>query len=144
MRKLIVTEFVTLDGVMEAPGGEPGHPHSGWVFDYMSPEQEQYKLEEALESESHLLGRVTYQSFAETWPQRSGEFADHLNAMPKQRRLLDPLRSARVEQLDPAPGQRRRGGRGAEGRGRRPDPRRRQLHAGPLADRGTISSTSCG
>jgi hypothetical protein len=40
MSKLIVSEFVTLDGVMEAPGGEPGHPHSGWVFDFMGPEQE--------------------------------------------------------------------------------------------------------
>ena len=83
MSKLIVTEFVTLDGVMEAPGGEPSHPHSGWVFDFISPEQERYKLEEALEAESHLLGRVTYESFAGAWPQRSGEFADHLNAMPK-------------------------------------------------------------
>lgn len=83
MSKLIVTEFVTLDGVMEAPGGEPTHPHSGWVFDFMSPEQDRYKLEEALEAESHLLGRVTYESFAEAWPQRSGEFADKLNSMPK-------------------------------------------------------------
>ncbi len=83
MSKLIVTEFVTLDGIMEAPGGEPTHPHSGWVFDFMSPEQERYKLEEALEAESHLLGRVTYESFAEAWPQRSGEFADKINSMPK-------------------------------------------------------------
>jgi dihydrofolate reductase len=83
MSKLIVTEFVTLDGVMEAPGGEPSHPHSGWVFDFISPEQEQYKLQEALEAEVHLLGRVTYESFAGAWPQRSGEFADHLNSMPK-------------------------------------------------------------
>ena len=49
---------------MEAPGGEPTHPHSGWVFDFMGPEQEQSKLNEALEAESHLLGRVTYESFA--------------------------------------------------------------------------------
>jgi dihydrofolate reductase len=83
MSKLIVTEFVTLDGVMEAPGGEPSHPHSGWVFDFISPEQEQYKLEEALAAESHLLGRVTYESFAGAWPQRSGEFADKINSMPK-------------------------------------------------------------
>jgi dihydrofolate reductase len=83
MSKLIVTEFVTLDGVMEAPGGEPSHPHSGWVFDFMSPEQEQWKLREALESGSHLLGRVTYEGFAAAWPQREGEFADHINSMPK-------------------------------------------------------------
>ena len=83
MSKLIVTEFVTLDGVMEAPGGEPTHPHSGWVFDFMSPEQERYKLDEALEAESHLLGRVTYESFAAAWPERDGEFADKINSMPK-------------------------------------------------------------
>ena len=83
MSKLIVTEFVTLDGVMEAPGGEPGHPHSGWVFDFMGPEQQQYKLDEVLEAESHLLGRVTYESFASAWPAREGPFAETMNAMPK-------------------------------------------------------------
>lgn len=83
MGKLIVTEFVTLDGVMEAPGGEPGHPHSGWVFDYIGPEQEQYKMEETLEAESQLIGRVTYESFAGAWPQRKGPFADHFNSMKK-------------------------------------------------------------
>ena len=83
MRKLIVSEFVTLDGVMEAPGGEPGHPHSGWVFDFMSPEQERYKLDEVLESEALLLGRVTYEGFSAAWPQRAGEFAAKMNSMPK-------------------------------------------------------------
>jgi dihydrofolate reductase len=83
MRKLIVTEFVTLDGVMEAPGGEPSHPHSGWVFDFMGPEQEQFKFQEVLEAEAHLIGRVTYESFAGAWPQRKGEFADKMNSMPK-------------------------------------------------------------
>ena len=94
MSKLIVTEFVTLDGVMEAPGGEPTHPHSGWVFDFMSPEQEQYKLDETLEAESQLLGRVTYEGFAAAWPKRSGEFADKINSMPKyvvSSTLEDPL-----------------------------------------------------
>ncbi len=83
MGRLIVTEFMTLDGVMEAPGGEPTHPHAGWVFDFMGPEQERYKLDEALEAESHLLGRVTYESFAGAWPQREGEFAEKINSMPK-------------------------------------------------------------
>jgi dihydrofolate reductase len=83
MSKLIVTEFVTLDGVMEAPGGESTHPHTGWVFDFMGPEQQQYKLDEVLEAESHLLGRVTYESFAGAWPKREGEFADKMNSMPK-------------------------------------------------------------
>jgi dihydrofolate reductase len=83
MSQIIVSEFVTLDGVMEAPGGEPGHAHSGWVFDFMSDEQLQYKLEETLEAESLLIGRVTYESFAGAWPERSGDFADKMNAMPK-------------------------------------------------------------
>jgi dihydrofolate reductase len=83
MRKIVVSEFVTLDGVMEAPGGEPGHPHSGWVFDFIGEEQLQYKLQETLEAESLLIGRVTYESFVGAWPERSGEFADKMNAMPK-------------------------------------------------------------
>jgi dihydrofolate reductase len=84
MRKLIVTEFVSLDGVMEAPGGEPGYPHTGWVFDAGHPPgQNEYKFREIVEAEAHLLGRVTYESFAGAWPQREGEFADKMNAMPK-------------------------------------------------------------
>jgi dihydrofolate reductase len=83
MRKLIVTEFVSLDGVMEAPGGEPTHPHSGWVFDFMGEEQQQYKLEEVLEADAQLIGRVTYESFAGAWPERSGPFAAKMNSMPK-------------------------------------------------------------
>lgn len=83
MRQLIVSEFVTLDGVMEAPGGEEGHPHTGWVFDFFTEEQESYKLQEVLEAEALLLGRVTYEGFAEAWPERSGKFADKMNSMPK-------------------------------------------------------------
>jgi dihydrofolate reductase len=83
MRKLIVSEFVTLDGVMEAPGGEEGHPHTGWVFDYAGPEQERYKLDETLEADVLLLGRVTYEGFAKAWPPRGGDFADKMNSMRK-------------------------------------------------------------
>jgi dihydrofolate reductase len=83
MRKLIVTEFVTLDGVMEAPGGEPGHPHSGWVFDYVGEEQLKYKFDEVLEADVQLIGRVTYESFAGAWPEREGPFAERMNSMPK-------------------------------------------------------------
>jgi dihydrofolate reductase len=83
MRRLIVSEFMTLDGVMEAPGGEHTHPHTGWVFDFMSPEQEQYKFQETFEADALLLGRKTYEGFAEAWPQRSGEFADKFNTMVK-------------------------------------------------------------
>jgi hypothetical protein len=61
MKKIIVSEFVTLDGVMEAPGGEPGHPHSGWVRDLMGEDELHYKLDEVLDAESLLIGRVTYE-----------------------------------------------------------------------------------
>ena len=83
MRKLIVTEFVTLDGVMEAPGGEHSHPHTGWVFDFIGDEQNEFKFQELEEAEVQLLGRVTYEGFAEAWPKRSGPFADKMNGMPK-------------------------------------------------------------
>jgi dihydrofolate reductase len=83
MRTLIISEFVTLDGVMEAPGGEPTHPHTGWVFDYQDAEQIEYKLGEVLAAETLLIGRVTYESFAGAWPTYTGEFADRMNGMAK-------------------------------------------------------------
>lgn len=73
MRSLIVSEFITLDGVVEAPGGEPSHPHSGWTVPHGVPELYQYKLHETLEAESLLLGRITYEGFAAAWPGRDGE-----------------------------------------------------------------------
>ncbi|MGH9042760.1 MAG: dihydrofolate reductase family protein [Acidimicrobiia bacterium] len=85
MRSLIVSEFVTLDGVMEAPGGEPTHPHTNWVGDHPGGTSGHfdYKLEEILAAEILLLGRVTYESFAGAWPDREGEFAVKLNGMRK-------------------------------------------------------------
>jgi len=83
MRTLIVTEFTTLDGVVEAPGGEPTHPHAGWTMPLGVPELFEYKLAETLEAESMLLGRKTYEGFFAAWPERDGEFADKMNAMPK-------------------------------------------------------------
>ena len=93
MRKLIVTEFVTLDGVMEAPGGEPTHPHSGWVGDYFNDEIGAYKQQEVFDAEIHLLGRVTYESFAGAWPTYEGDMAVRMNSMPKvvvSNSLTDP------------------------------------------------------
>lgn len=93
MRKLIISEFVSLDGVMEAPGGEPGYPHTDWVREFIGTEEFAFKLNEMLEAESLLIGRITYDSFAETWPKRSGELPDKMNAMPKHvvsRTLRDP------------------------------------------------------
>jgi dihydrofolate reductase len=83
MRKLIVSEFVTLDGVMEAPGGEPTHPHTGWVGDYQDDVQIKHKFQEVVDAEILLIGRVTYESFAGAWPTYTGEFADRMNGMPK-------------------------------------------------------------
>jgi dihydrofolate reductase len=83
MRKLLVTEFVSLDGVMEAPGGEPGYKHTGWASP-MDEKQMQYKLDEVLEADALLLGRVTYEGFAEAWPSVKDEagFGDRMNGMP--------------------------------------------------------------
>ncbi|HEX2808390.1 MAG TPA: dihydrofolate reductase family protein [Kineosporiaceae bacterium] len=83
MRRLVVTEFISLDGVVEAPGGEPTHPHAGWTFPYGTADLYEYKLRETLDAESLLLGRVTYQGFSAAWSQREGEFADKMNTMPK-------------------------------------------------------------
>src|SRR4051794_16470785 len=83
MGQLIVTEFVTLDGVMEAPGGEPTHRHTGWVAPFFDDEIGAFKQQETLESECLLLGRVTYESFAGAWPTYEGEMAVKMNSMPK-------------------------------------------------------------
>jgi sialic acid synthase SpsE len=83
MRKIIVTEFVTLDGVMEAPGGEPTHPHTGWVEDYFDDAIGTIKHHEVVEADAHLLGRVTYESFAGAWPTYEGPMADRMNSFPK-------------------------------------------------------------
>jgi dihydrofolate reductase len=84
VRTLIVSEFMTLDGVVEAPGGEPTHPHAGWTMALGVPELFAYKLQETLEAGSMLLGRVTYEGFSAAWPGREGDFADKMNDMPKQ------------------------------------------------------------
>ncbi len=93
MGKIVVTEFVSLDGVSEAPGGEPGYSHTGWVGRFPEPEPFAYKLEEVLAHEALLIGRVTYESFAGAWPERDGPMAEKMNAMPKfvaSRTLANP------------------------------------------------------
>ncbi|HXV33671.1 MAG TPA: dihydrofolate reductase family protein [Gaiellaceae bacterium] len=83
MGKLVVTEFVSLDGVMQAPGGED-FKYPGWSFAFDRGEDgNRFKLEETLETDALVLGRVTYESFAGAWPSREGEFADKFNTMPK-------------------------------------------------------------
>jgi dihydrofolate reductase len=84
MGRIVVTEFVSLDGVMEAPGGGEPFRHGGWSFEInRGDEGDKFKLEETLASEALLLGRVTYEGFAAAWPSREGEFADKFNSMPK-------------------------------------------------------------
>jgi dihydrofolate reductase len=82
--RIVVTEFVSLDGVMEDPGGSENFKHGGWSFEISrGDEGDQFKLDETMASDALLLGRVTYEGFAAAWPPREGEFADKFNTMPK-------------------------------------------------------------
>jgi dihydrofolate reductase len=84
MGRIVVTEFMSLDGVVEDPGGAEDFKYGGWSFEFARGEEgDKFKLDEALDSEALLLGRVTYEGFAAAWPSRDGEFADKFNDMPK-------------------------------------------------------------
>jgi dihydrofolate reductase len=86
MGKLVVSEFITLDGVIENPGGSEDSPHGGWSFRHPAPEGQQFKFDELRASDVQLLGRVTYEGFAAAWPameESTGEFGKKMNAMPK-------------------------------------------------------------
>ena len=84
MGKIVITEFVSLDGVMQDPGGAEGFKYGGWSFEFSrGDEGDKFKLDETMDSEALLLGRVTYEGFADAWPSREGEFADKFNNMPK-------------------------------------------------------------
>jgi dihydrofolate reductase len=84
MGRIVVTEFISLDGVMEDPGGAEDYKHGGWSFEISTGDDGmRFKVDETMGSEAMLLGRRTYEGFAEAWPERDGEFADRFNAMPK-------------------------------------------------------------
>jgi dihydrofolate reductase len=84
MGRIVVTEFVSLDGVMEDPGGSEDFKYGGWSFEFNRwDDGDQFKLDETVAAEALLLGRVTYEGFADAWPSREGEFADKFNQMPK-------------------------------------------------------------
>lgn len=86
MGRIVVTEFVSLDGVMEAPGGGEDYRHGGWTFEINRGEEgDRFKLEELQDAEAQLLGRVTYEGFAAAWPSMEDEagFAEKMNSMPK-------------------------------------------------------------
>jgi dihydrofolate reductase len=86
MGRIVVTEFISLDGVIEAPGGGEDYRHGGWTFEIERGEEgDRFKLEELREAEVQLLGRVTYEGFAAAWPKIEDEagFAEKMNGMPK-------------------------------------------------------------
>src|SRR5688572_16823730 len=94
MGKVVVSQFITLDGVVEDPGGSEDHDRGGWAFKFdRGPHGDQFKLDEVMASDALLLGRVTFEGFADAWPSREGEFADKFNNMPKyvvSRSMDDP------------------------------------------------------
>jgi dihydrofolate reductase len=84
--RVVVSEFVSLDGIIEDPGGSEGSERGGWAFQFeRGPEGDKFKLDEVMNSDALLLGRVTYEGFAQAWPSRTDEvgFADKMNTMPK-------------------------------------------------------------
>lgn len=86
MGRIVVTEFVSTDGVMEDPGGAEGYRHAGWTFTFdRGTEGDKFKLDELMASEAQLLGRVTYEAFASAWPSIKDDqgFAERMNSMPK-------------------------------------------------------------
>ena len=84
MGKIAVTEFISIDGVVEDPGGSEDFKYGGWSFEFSRGEEgDKFKLDETMSSDALLLGRVTYEGFADAWPKREGEFADKFNDMPK-------------------------------------------------------------
>jgi dihydrofolate reductase len=86
MGELVVTEFVTLDGVFEDPGGAEQFEHGGWSFKFnRGPEGDQFKLDELMAADAQLFGRTTYEGFAAAWPTRTDDvgFADRINSLPK-------------------------------------------------------------
>jgi dihydrofolate reductase len=86
MGRIVATEFISLDGVIEDPGGAEDFEHGGWCFEVERGEAgDAFKLNEVFEAEAQLLGRVTYEGFAAAWPSREDDagFADRFNSMPK-------------------------------------------------------------
>ncbi|HZQ81356.1 MAG TPA: dihydrofolate reductase family protein [Gaiellaceae bacterium] len=85
MGQVVVTEFITLDGVIEDPGGAEGGPNGGWAFRFdRGAEGDAFKVKELEDADAQLLGRVTYEGFAKAWPSmRNDAFGEKMNAMPK-------------------------------------------------------------
>ena len=129
--------------MFEDPGGSENYEYGGWTFEYdRGDEGNTFKLDELMDAKVQLLGRITYEGFAEAWPSREGPFAEKLNNDPKvvvSTTLADPQWNNTTVICE----QRRRGADEAEGRDGRLDSRRRQRHARRDAARERTSSTSC-
>ena len=84
MGRVVITQFISIDGVVEDPGGSEDKEFGGWAFAYDRGEEgDKFKVDELEASDAMLLGRKTYEGFAEAWPSREGEFADKFNSMKK-------------------------------------------------------------
>ena len=86
MGEVVVSEFISLDGVMEDPGGAEDSPFGGWTFRFSAEEGQRLKYDELMAADVQLLGRVTYEEFAANWPameDAAGDFGAKMNAMPK-------------------------------------------------------------
>ena len=84
MGRIIVTEFISVDGVIDTPGGKGDFKYSGWTSEISRGEEgDKFKFEENVNSQAQLFGRITYVLFASAWPSMTGEFADTFNALPK-------------------------------------------------------------
>ena len=143
MGKLVVTEFVSIDGVFEDPGGAENYEHGGWTFEYdRGDDGNQFKVDELMDADVQLFGRKTYEGFAAAWPSRDGR----VRGQDQQRREVRGHEHAHrpdVAEHDRDLGRRRRRRLEAQGRDRRQHPRRRQRHAGAGAARARTWSTSC-
>jgi dihydrofolate reductase len=94
MTRIVVSEFISLDGVIEDPGGAEGFEHGGWTFKFDQGEDGmRLKFEEVMEADALLLGRTTYEDFAKAWPtmEGTGEFGERMNGMPKHVLTSSPL-----------------------------------------------------
>ena len=137
MGKIVISENVSLDGVIQDPDGEEGFRLGGWFGQFGGKDLEAWaevSLEEALRADALLLGRRSDEWFAARWAARSGEWADRLNSLPKYV-VSSTLEDARLEQLDGPRRRRRERGVEAEAGARRRDRRLRELSAGRSADR---------
>jgi dihydrofolate reductase len=133
MGTIVVTEFVSLDGVMEDPGGSENFKYGGWTFEIpRGDEGDKFKLDETLGSDALLLGRITYEGFADAWPSREGDFADKMNAMQKYV-LSSTISEPQWNNSTVLKGDVGRGSAEAEGEPRRGDrrPRKRSARADP-------------